>query len=127
MSFGFGVGDFLGAAELAWNLYKYCYKVARDAPEDFKLLLGEITMLTQSIRLLEEEAANPESTMRRAGDDRVRMVKEMMVRVKITLGELKKHAEKYDQLGDLQKRRNIWAKFKWSTDASDLDSLRNKV
>lgn len=127
MSSGFGVGDFLGATELAWNLYKYCYKVARDAPEDFKLLLGEITMLTQSIRLLEEEAANPKSTMRRAGDDRVRMVKEMMVRVKITLGELKKHAEKYDKLGDLHKRRNIWAKFKWSTDASDLDSLRNKV
>lgn len=129
MSFGFGVGDFAGAAQLAWNLYRYCYKVARDAPEEFKHLLGEITILSQSIRLLEEEAANPNSTMVRAGEDRVRMVKEMMVRVEVTLEELKKHAEKYEKLGDgtLPRRKKIWAKFKWATDASDLDSLRNKV
>lgn len=129
MSFGFGVGDFAGAAQLAWSLYRYCYKVARDAPEDFKLLLGEITILSQSIRLLEEEAANPESTMVRAGEDRVRMVKEMMVRVEITLTELKKHAQKYDKLGDVDMSRwkKIWAKFKWSTDAADLDALRNTV
>lgn len=129
MSFGFGVGDFAGAAQLAWNLYRYCYKVARDAPEEFKHLLGEITILSQSIRLLEEEAANPNSTMVRAGEDRVRMVKEMMVRVEVTLAELKKHAEKYEKLGDgsLPRRKKIWAKFKWATDASDLDSLRNKV
>lgn len=69
MSFGFDVGDFAAALHLTWALYRYCYKVARDAPEDFKLLLGEITMLSQSIRLLQEEAANPESTMVRAGDD----------------------------------------------------------
>lgn len=129
MSFGFSVGDFATAAQLAWDLYRYCYKVARDAPEDFKLLLGEITMLSQSIRLLEEEAANPDSTMVRAGEDRVRMVKEMMVRVEITLKELQKHAARYDKLGDvtLPKRKKIWAKFRWSTDAADLDSLRNKV
>lgn len=129
MSFGFGVGDFAGILQLSWTLYRYCYKVARDAPEDFKLLLGEITMLSQSIRLLEEEASDPDSTMVRAGEDRVRMVKEMIVRVEVTLNELQKHAAKYDKLGDikLSKRKQIWSKFKWSTDATELDSLRNKV
>lgn len=129
MSFGFGVGDFAGALQLSWTLYRYCYKVARDAPADFKLLLGEITMLSQSIQLLQEEADNPQSTMVRAGEDRVRMVKEMLVRVEVTLKELQKVAAKYDKLGDteLSKRKKIWAKFKWSTDASDLDALRNKV
>lgn len=129
MSFGFGVGDFAGILQLSWTLYRYCYKVARDAPEDFKLLLGEITMLSQSIRLLEEEASDPDSTMVRAGEDRVRMVKEMIVRVEVTLKELQKHAAKYDKLGDvkLSKRKQIWSKFKWSTDATELDALRNKV
>lgn len=129
MSFGFGIGDFAGALQLSWTLYRYCYKVARDAPADCKLLLGEITMLSQSIQLLQEDAANPESTMARAGEDRVRMVKEMMVRVEVTLKELQKFAEKYDKLGDteLSKRKRIWAKFTWSTDATDLDALRNKV
>lgn len=63
MSFGFGIGDFAGILQLSWTLYRYCYKVARDAPEDFKLLLGEITMLSQSIRLLEEDALDPDSTI----------------------------------------------------------------
>lgn len=129
MSFGFGVSDFAGVLQLSWNLYRYCYKVARDAPEDFKLLLGEITMLSQSIKLLQEDAANPESTMVRAGEDRVRMVKEMMIRVEVTLKELEKFAAKYEKFGEvgLPKRKKIWAKFKWSTDATDLDALRNKV
>lgn len=119
----------MGAAQLAWDLYRYCYKVARDAPQEFQLLLREITTLSQSIRLLEEEAKNPKSAMVRAGEDRVRMMKEMMARVEITLKELKKHAQKYEKLGDLSrpKMEQIWTKFKWSTDASDLDALRNKV
>lgn len=128
MSFGFSVGDFAGAGQLAWDLYRYSYIVSRDAPKDFKPLLREIAMLSQSIRLLGEEAANPNSTMVRAGEDRVRMVRKIMVRVEVTLKELKKHSEKYDKFGDVEvSRRNIWAKFKWPSDAAELDSLRNKV
>lgn len=38
MSFGFGVGDFAGVLQLSWTLYSYCYKVARDASKDIKIL-----------------------------------------------------------------------------------------
>lgn len=57
------------------------------------------------------------------------MVKEMIVRVEGTLREFKTHAEKYAKLGDekRRKRKQFWDKFKWSVDASSLDSLRNKV
>jgi hypothetical protein len=127
MSFGFSVGDFMGAAQLAWNLYRHCYKVARGAPQEFQLLLGEITTLSQSIRLLEGEAKDPDSTLVRAGEGRVRMVREMMARVEVTLKELQKYVEKYEKLGDPSRSKRAWAKFKWSVDASDLDSLRNKV
>lgn len=131
MSFGFGVGDFLAVSELAWNLYRYCYVVAKGAPEDFRMLLQEITALSQSIRLLEEEAKNPESTLMRSGDARIRMVREMIARVEITLKELDKFAKKYEKLGEAKQGKKIskqvWKKFMWSVDASSLDSLRNKV
>lgn len=47
----------------------------------------------------------------------------------VTLQELQKHAKKYEKLGDNSraKRKQIWDKFKWSVDATNLDSLRNKV
>lgn len=129
MSFGFGVGDFLAATELAWNLYRYCYVVARGAPQEFQLLVQEISTLASSLRLLSEEANDPKSILVRSGDDRIRMVKEMISRVEVTLGELEKHAKKYETLGDNSraKRKQIWQKFKWSVDASNLDSLRNKL
>lgn len=129
MSFGFGVGDFVAVAQLSWNLYRYCYLVARGAPSDFQLLVQEISTLSQSIKLLEEEAKDPNSILTRAGDDRVRMVKEMMRRVEVTLNELEKYAKKYEKLGDMSrpKRKQIWDKLKWSSEASDLDGLRSRV
>lgn len=129
MSFGFGVGDFLAVTELAWNLYRYCYVVSRGAPQEFQLLLQEITTLSQSIQLLQEEAKDPNSTLVRSGEGRILMVQEMISRVVVTLEELQKHAKKYEKLGDNSraKRKQLWDKFKWSVDATNLDSLRNKV
>lgn len=129
MSFGFGVGDILGTGQLAFKLWKHCYKVARDAPEDFKVLVADIATLSQSITFLGEEINDPNSTLMRAGDDRIRMMREMMVRVEATLMELEKIADKYDKLGSLSRGRmkQAWTKFKWSVDASDLDAVRNKV
>lgn len=129
MSFGFGVGDFVAVTELAWNLYRHCYVVARGAPQEFQLLLQEIAMLSKSIQLIQEEAKDPNSTLVRSGPDRINMVREVVGRVEETLKELRKHAQKYEKLGDNSrgKRKQLWDKFKWSVDATNLDSLRNKV
>lgn len=129
MSFGFGVGDILGAGQLAYTLWKYCYKVARDAPDEFKRLIAEIGTLSHSISFLGEEAKDPNSTLMRGGSDRIRMMGEMIARVEVTSKELQKIAEKCGRLGELSSGRmhQVWTKFKWSVDASDLDALRNKV
>ena len=128
MSFGFSVGDFVGTAQLAYNLYKYCYKVARDAPEEFKLMVAELATIKASIELLADEAKDPESTLRCGGEDRARLVGELLERVNGTLKALQKHAEKYGKLGDSKSSlKKAWAQFRWSADASDLDSLRNQV
>lgn len=65
----------------------------------------------------------------RSEQARIDMVKEMMAQVVVTLKALEKHAKKYEKFEDSScaKRRQIWNKFKWSVDTTNLDSLRNKV
>ena len=128
MSFGFSVGDFVGTAQLAFNLYRYCYKVARDAPQEFKLLVTELGTIKTSIELLATEAQDPESTLGSGGEERVRLVGELLERIQGTLKALQKHAEKFGKLESSRPGlKRAWAQFRWSVDASDLDSLRNQV
>ena len=95
MSFGFSVGDFVGTAQLAFNLYRCCYKAARDAPQEFKLLVIELRTIKTSIELLAIEAQDPESTLASGGEERVRLVCDLLERIKGTLSALQKHAERY--------------------------------
>ena len=128
MSFGFSVGDFIGTAQLAYNLYKYCYRVSRDAPQEFKLLVTELGTLKASIEFLADEAKDPESTLARGGKERARLVKELLERIQGTLKALQKHAEKFGKLESSRPGlKRAWAQFRWSVDASDLDALRNQV
>lgn len=127
MSFGFAIGDFIAAGQLAWTLYRDCYTIARGAPQEFQLLLGEISTLSNSLKILHEEVSDSGSTLVRAGEDRVRMVNEMVSRVNLTLKELQKVAKKYKILGTGSKGKQIWVKFKWSVEFTSIDSLRSKV
>ena len=128
MSFGFSVGDFVGTAQLAYNLYKYCYKVARDAPQEFKLLVNELGIIRTSIDLLADEAKDPESTLASGGEERVQLVKELLERIEGTLKALQKHAEKFGKPDSSRSGlKGAWVQFGQSVDPSDLDALRNQV
>jgi hypothetical protein len=86
--------------------------------------------LCSAINLLQEEVDDEESVLRRSGEDRVRMVNEMMGRIADTLKELERVSKKYDRLlGD--RSRSKWKRmrdrFRFAVDAPDLDALRNKV
>ena len=109
------------------RLYRDCYEIARGAPQEFRLLHGEISTLSHSLNILREEVKDPNSTLVRAGEDRVRMVNEMVSHIGETLNLLEKVAKKYGILGSGSKRRQIWVKFKWSVEFSKIDALRNKV
>jgi hypothetical protein len=127
MSFGFAVGDFISVGQLAFRLYRDCFKAAKGAPQEFQALKGELSNLHNALKILEEEVKNPESVLIKAGEDRVRMVNEMVSNVGVTLKKLEKVAAKFGILGDGSKGKKIWVKFKWSVDFSGVDSLRNKV
>jgi hypothetical protein len=127
MSFGFAIGDFIAVGQLAWTLYRDCYTIARGAPQEFQLLRGEISTLANSLKMLQEEVSDPSSTLVQAGEDRVRMVNEVVSRLNVTLKELQNVARNYKILGTGSKGKQIWVKFKWSVEFSSIDSLRSKA
>lgn len=129
MSFGFGIGDILAVSNLADELYRHCYVVARGAPQEFQLLLQEIGTLSKSIMILKQEISNPDLVPLLSGENKLRVVSEMIAQVKGTLSDIRTIAEKFQRIRDmpLSRRKMIWIKFKWSAEASELGSLRNKV
>ena len=108
-------------------MYRDCYKIARGAPQEFQLLVGEISTLHNSLNLLQEEVKDPESAFVLAGEDRIVMVNEMIRNINNTLESLEKVARKYEILGSSSKTRQLWGKLKWSIEYTGIDSLRNKV
>ena len=101
----------------------------RGAPEEFRLLVTEVNGLSSSLRILTEEVQNPDSTLRRSGEDRIRTMNEMLSGIRETLQKLEKRLDKHKvlSLNSGSKPRQIWSKFKWSTEAAGLDSLRSKI
>ena len=129
MSFGISVGDFLAASQLTLTLYRQCYLVARDAPQEFQSLVAELATLSTTLRLLQDEVMDENSILVKSGEDRLRMMKEIISRVEGTLKQLEKIAGKYAKLLDpgRSKARKVWDRVKWSAEMADIDGLRNKV
>ena len=89
--------------------------------------MSELSTLSNSITILQEEAKDPKLTLARSGNDRVRMVNEMVTGIEDTLKRLRKVASRYDILGSDSKTKRVWAKLKWTADLSSIYRLRNKV
>lgn len=101
--------------------------MARGAPQEFQLVTNELSNLSNSIKILQNEVDDPKSTLVQAGEDRVRMVNGMMTEIKYTLNALENVAKKYEILGSASRGKQIWVRFKWSTELASIDKLRGKV
>lgn len=129
MSFGFAIGDFIAAGELAHRLWTEIYMVARAAPEELKSLSAELSVFSQSIDLLVEQTGNPESILVQAGDNRVQLVNTMISAANDTLLKLEAFAKKHQLVGNRTQsrfRRGL-SKVRYTSDASTINSLRSKV
>lgn len=129
MSFGFAIGDFIAVAELAHKLWHDVYMVARTAPEEVRSLSSELSVLSQSIRLLVEHASNPDSILVQAGQDRVQLVNTMITGANETLLKLESFAKKHQIVASeaRSKFRRGFNKLRYVSDASTINSLRSKV
>lgn len=70
--------------------------MARGAPEAVKDLQKELSLLSSSIRILAEDVDNTDSTIRKAGESRIKMTVEMMEQARQTLEKLEVFVKKYD-------------------------------
>lgn len=129
MSFGYGIGDVIAVGELAWKLHHDCYLVARGAPQEFKLLVDELKTLHMSMKMFEEELQNNDSILSRSGNDRKKMIADMVGQVRTILDSLLVVFAKHRNIGNTSRPRvkRGWDQFKWSLNAKEVDSLRNKV
>ena len=124
------ITEIVVVGQLSWTLYNKCYKVARGAPQEFQHLLSEVTMLSQAMRLLQEEVQKEDSTVMKTGEYRIQTVNEVVGRVGVTLKVLDEYVNRYAKLGhgdELPTVKKMWRAVKWSVDAADLDALRNQV
>ena len=74
--------------------------------------MSELSTLSNSITILQEEAKDPKLTLTRSGNDRIRMVNEMVAGIEETLKRLRKVASKYDTLSSGSKTKQKWTKLK---------------
>lgn len=109
------------------KLYRDCYLVARGAPQDFKLLVIELSSLSSSINIVRQAVQDPGSALIQAGEERIRSVNGLEIGINDTLTRLEKIIKKYGALSSASTRKTFWAKFKWSMESRNIDGLRAKV
>ena len=93
------------------------------------MLLKETNALASSLKILQEEISDPESSLRQAGEDRVHTVNEMVKSIEVTVKKLETLIKKYEhlKLNPTSRRRQIWSTVKWSLDFTSIEGLRSKV
>lgn len=129
MGYDYSTGDFLAFVTLVHKLYWLFYKVAKDAPEDFKKLVRDIGALFECISTLDEEATKPGSPLGRAKQERVRAVKNLISRGEVTLERLQTWAEKHETLREISrpKMKQWYDKARWAYNIPELDAMRKQV
>jgi len=114
MSFGYGVGDTLALASLAWNVYKSC----SDAPENFANISQEVLLLHAALRNVAETFDS--QTLSSSTQD---SLDKAAAGCKSVLEDLQALVEKYHSLGTSTKRS--WDRLKWNTDKTT--ELRSRL
>jgi hypothetical protein len=129
MALEISIDEVNALSELAWKLYQHGFKVARAVSPELQSLFSEISVLAHSTNILKEDACSPESVLVQGGEDRIRIVNEMVAQIKITLSEVEKSFTRHDifSAGTNSQKRSIWATLRSSTAFGSVDSYRRKV
>lgn len=114
MSFGYGVGDCLAVATLAWQVYKSC----RDAPESFSNIQIEVLSLHAVLKEVEESLPDQQLTT-----SRQHSLATISQGCEAVLRDLKALIDRYESLGSKSKR--TWDRMKWSS--TEVAELRARL
>ncbi|KAI4178364.1 MAG: hypothetical protein LQ348_005618 [Seirophora lacunosa] len=111
---------------LAWDLYHKCYKVAKDAPDDFRQLVNKLASLQGVLRTLRDDANSDDSFTRRLDDSRKERLESCIQSCHDTLRNLKKLVSKYQELvvGD---GKQFWRKLQWVTEKGHITDFSSAL
>ena len=134
MSFSVSISHFVDTAKLARHLYRDIYQVARHAPREIQKLGEDLAVLAQSVDFLVEQCGDPDSTLSRAGEDRVETANRIMEMTRTTLTELEEMMKKHQigstpsSTGRAKKATSvIWSRVKYALDAPAVGRLGNRI
>lgn len=116
----------VAAAKLAWVLYHDCYLVARDAPDDFRDLVSELSSLQSILRSLRDEINSDPGYLERVGDHRKQAIERTVDGTFRTLKGLERLVRRYQALG-MSEGLNFWKRIRWSISQRDIAGFRQKI
>jgi hypothetical protein len=115
MSFGYGVGDVMAVATLAWNIYRVC----KDSPNDFRNVSNEVL----SLHLVLKETDELIAEVIKDDADAASRLHEMATGCKSVLDELQGLLDKYQSMGTQTKR--TWDRLQWGLE--DIATIRSRL
>lgn len=116
MSFGFGLGDVLSAAQLALSVYTAC----KAAPAEFRALSEEVEAMYTVLQNIRKSISESETEIAVERREELNRVSRGSLSV---LKELQDLLDKYSSLGS--KYRKTWDKYRWGDEKVDL--LRSRI
>ncbi|CZR61232.1 uncharacterized protein PAC_11128 [Phialocephala subalpina] len=119
MSFGYSVGDFIAALDLAVKLYS----TFKNAPNEFAEISRELESFSVVLRSLKDQAGDPESVLNRNATAKRSELMALCDNLVATMQELQKLYRRYEKTDR--------SKAKWlrriRLGMEDLNSLRSKL
>ena len=116
MSFGFGIGDFLGVGKLVWDVYR----AYADAPEQFRNFSKEILSLHVVFGKVEDQLRSQGHALRAKDTDDLKILHDGL---KTVMEELDDLLKKYQSLSE--NPSISFDRVKWGQE--DLVGLRDKL
>lgn len=114
MSFGFGPSDFVTVPELAWQVYSSL----KDAPEDHKILLGDVLSLHEVLTQVEKKIIKQKDSL----DAREwAQLQDIAKGCKEAMEDIRNMLQKYQMDG----RSRIWSRVKFA--GKDTAPIRTRI
>ena len=110
----------------AWDLYDNCYKVAKEAPDDFRQLVSELGSLQGVLKNLRDDINSDKSYIKRLDADRNESLERFLRACFQTLRKLQKLMVDFKVLG-IDEGINFWKRIKWVAKKKTVTELKSQI
>ena len=110
----------------AWDLYDNCYRVAREAPDDFRQLVAELGALQTCLKNLRDDINSDKSYIKRLDPERKAALERFLKSCFDTLRKLQALVIYFKELG-IGDGLQFWKRLKWVSKKSNITELKSQI